>query len=110
MVWIDQTQFICQLAESLLKDQEISCYTLNKCEDFGYLLKDLKPEILICDLNTIKDHIKVFKAEVKDYSGIILATSSLFEYESFKDFTFSGLIEKPLEVEHLTKKILGFVK
>lgn len=110
VIWIDQTKFICKLVEDLLKERGVACHTLESLSDFSYLLTDLRPELLICDLKTINQDLGQFKNQVKDYNGKVVTTASLADYERFNDFKFFGLIEKPLDVEKLYDQILDFSK
>lgn len=110
VVWIEQTQFICLLVEGIFKEQNVACYTLSDCKDFSYLLNDLAPEVLVCDIKTINNDLVSFKKQVGDYQGHIIATGSRSDFENFKDFPFSGLIEKPLNVETLFDNVVKFVK
>lgn len=110
VIWIDQTKFICKLAEGLLAEHGVSCYTLDRADDFSYIISDLEPDLIICDLKTVSVNLDKFKEQVSDFEGKILTTATIADYEQFKDFPFAGCIEKPIEVEKLFNLVSEFVK
>jgi len=60
IIYINKTKFTCGFVENLCKEQNVSCYTLQDCNDFSYLIDDLKPEAVIIDGQTYQESEDTF--------------------------------------------------
>ncbi len=60
ILWIDQNNFATELLEKIFKKKSIPFYSLNHLNDFGYLVDDLRPELIVLDGETFANNTDTF--------------------------------------------------
>ena len=63
---IDQNAMVRDYLEQYLPSQGFKVYSLNSVEDADYLIKDLKPELLLFDVETV--NVPSFLKEMPNYT------------------------------------------
>ncbi len=61
ILWIDQNTFASSLIEKVFKKKGLEFYTLPHARDFLYLVDDLKPELIVLDVQTLKVDEEAFR-------------------------------------------------
>ncbi len=65
IIYINKIKFTCGFIENLCKKRGVSCYTLQDCCDFAYLIDDLKPDAVLIDGPTYDEEKEAFWTCVK---------------------------------------------
>ncbi|MBA2404335.1 MAG: hypothetical protein H0V66_06155 [Bdellovibrionales bacterium] len=99
ILWIDHNTFATSLIEKVFKKKALPFYSLNKLDDFAYLIEDLNPALIILDGETFKANADIF---LKQYNGSEKMQALPFILlEAEGDFGFIkniiGELKKPLE-------------
>jgi len=61
VLWIDKNKFLTDIVEKVFKSKALPIHTLNRAEDFLYLVEDLKIEIIVLDAQTVLDNGAEFR-------------------------------------------------
>jgi DNA-binding NtrC family response regulator len=112
LFFIESEIFLRQTIEKTLGAKGWQVYSSEGLEDCLYLLKDLKPELLLLDLKSLDQQEASFFKHIKDTQipVISMGFETDKERESHFDCSFSGFIEKPLSPTDLESQLLLFLK
>lgn len=104
--YVEKVQFLRSMMEVALKARGAEIYTIDTIVNNLYLLEDLKPDLIIFDLQTVGDSL----GEVISNKGsaILVATGSP-EEEIKVAGKVNHFIAKPIEARNLGKRILSFL-
>ena len=58
--WIDKNAYSTAFVEKVFKKKNLEFYSLLNVSDFGYLIDDLKPAVIVMDEQTALDQIDLF--------------------------------------------------
>jgi hypothetical protein len=96
--WIDKNAFSTAFVEKVFKKQNLEFYSLLNVSDFGYLIDDLKPAVIVLDEQTALDQIDLFN---KQFSASETMQKTPFilidERGQLKDLRKVGNIERPID-------------
>lgn len=99
--WIDENTFATSLIERALKGQGLDFYSIKDGKDFSYLIKDLKPQIVVVDSVTILKDIDVFKKQFEETQSFLGAKLVVLDFST--ELNFLGD-----KVSHLSRPIDPF--
>lgn len=66
ILWIDQNTFASNLLEKVFKKKDLPFYTVNSGKDFSYLVLDLKPVMIVLDVETAENSLLELKKQVEE--------------------------------------------
>lgn len=66
ILWIDQNTFAASLLEKVFKKKDLPFYTMNSAKDFSYLVIDLKPTMIVLDVETAQSSIVELRKQVAE--------------------------------------------
>lgn len=112
--FIEGEKFLRDMLELIFKDRGLSIYTIESAADCVYLIDDLKPDLIVADLNTLIPNITPFFSALdeKGLSIPILALGHASTWDELKEFQsrFVGFEHKPLSptgvIERFSKHCL----
>lgn len=65
VLWIDKNTFATELLERVFKKKNLPIYTVASAEDFSYLVDDLRPELIVLDVQTALDSKEAFLKQLE---------------------------------------------
>lgn len=104
--YLDREDFIKMTVEKVLKRAQIECFTTSECDDADYLIKDLKPDLVLFDLSfCYPEHKSLIETLMKDSEipfGTLAFEKDLGELEQkwLHDSKIPFLL-KPLKIESM---------
>lgn len=107
--WIDENTFATSLAEKALKSQGVDFYTISSAKDFAYLIKDMKPQIVVIESGTILKDLDLFKAQYEStesfYGAKLVMIGTAGELEFLGDVATLDLPFNPFRLKDFFSKI-----
>ena len=104
VLYIEKEKFLRQLLEGVFKAKNAKIHTEDGIQDKFYLIEDLKPSIIIVDLETVNEN------EIQtlySYQSIKLIATAKNEYPHIDMTKFSKIIKKPLVVATIFEQIFS---
>lgn len=109
IVFIYRDEFVCRLMLKMTADAGINCYTLSDVnENFGYVLDDLSPELVVIDQVSLENHTALIEESLKA-SQAQFKTVLLKKSES-ETTGFDFQMNLPIKVETFIDEISSLVK
>ncbi|MBC7537917.1 MAG: hypothetical protein H7281_03800 [Bacteriovorax sp.] len=104
--YIEKVEFLRSMMEFALKARGAEIYTVASIENNFYLLDDLLPDLIIFDVDTSLNHIKV----LSEYSAkAVLVAVGSEESKSLVEGLVKNYITKPLEAKNIADRILSLL-
>ena len=107
VLWIDQNELATGLFEKVFKDKGEKFYTLNSVLDFGYLISDLDPLVIVVDAATALKDLGAFKRQYDETQGFfgkkVIIVDPLPGLEFVQNL--SGTINRPINPFELPEKL-----
>lgn len=102
IILVEDTKFSAKLLNSIMLDNAVSCYNLEQIEDFTYLIDDLRPQIILTNIETVQNEWDLYwrsieSSSFKDVKIILYGDKDQLENCLYKN-RFDQLIDKPLDI------------
>lgn len=104
--YIEKEKFLRSMMELALRAKKAEVYTVETLSDNFYLIDDLKPDLVIFDLETAGEHLPALYEYSK--STKLIATGAVGSENSL-DPRVSGFIPKPLVAHNLAERVLSLI-
>ncbi|MBF0206645.1 MAG: hypothetical protein HQK53_07125 [Oligoflexia bacterium] len=104
---IDKIKFRCSMMELVLKSQGMEVFSVNSADDSLYLIKDLRPDLLILDGETISSTNDTTFLDCFRQSEEISSTPALVIGNDF-DISlpnFKGFVHNPVSAVAIIQKV-----
>ncbi len=104
--YIERNPFLRSMMEFAIKATGAEIYTTESITAYFYLLDDLRPDLILFDVQSVGDSLELLKA----YSPhtIMVATGQL-EDQAFVHGLVTKFIVKPIEARNLAESILSLL-
>ncbi len=104
--YVEKVQFLRSMMEVALKALGAEIYTIDTMVNNFYLLDDLKPDLIIFDLQTVGDSLD----QVISYKEkAILVAIGTPEEVSKLEGRVNHFLSKPIEARNLGRRVLSFL-
>jgi response regulator RpfG family c-di-GMP phosphodiesterase len=106
--WISPDQFVLKMVEKLFKGHGDAIYTSPEYLGIDYLLQDIKPDLLIFDLDAVNQDYQAFSQQLTEHKQQLfkVAYANKQTWEQFADKQqINAFISKPLEVNSLYQQL-----
>lgn len=70
VLWIDENTFSTNLVEKVFKKRGLPFYGLDSVNDFGYLVADLRPEVIVLEVGTALANLEALKKQYEEFKEI----------------------------------------
>lgn len=107
--WLDRSPLTVPLLQTIFEKENINVYFQNEADDIVYLIKDLEPQIIVIDWDSLADKKDIFKQQYLEefflqQSQYVLLTSS-HDYSEFDYIKkIKEVIKKPFDPFSLPQK------
>lgn len=108
--YIEKEKFLRSMMELALRAKKAEVYTVETLADNFYLIEDLKPELIIFDLDTLTNDGPEVMEKLFSYANqakIIMTGAPGSENSMNKNV--SGFIPKPIVAHNLAEKVLSLI-
>ncbi len=104
--YVEKEKFLRSMMELALRAKKAEVYTVESLSENFYLIDDLKPDLVIFDLdNSPADLEKLY-----EYSGKVkLVATGAPGSENSLDKRVSGFIPKPIVAHNLAERVLALI-
>lgn len=104
--YIEKVDFLRSMMEFALRAHGAEIYTVDTIENNFYLLEDLAPEIIIFDVETVRNHLP----ELSAYSSkaILVAVGNESDKLLVQNLV-KNYLTKPLEARNIASRILSLL-
>ncbi len=111
VLWIDENTFATGLIEKVFNKRDLKIYTISNVSDFGYLIEDLRPEVIVLDSKTGLKDVEALKRQYEETKQFLDIPVILIDPTSELDFIQKKLGEldrtiDPFKIPDLLKEIL----
>jgi DNA-binding NtrC family response regulator len=111
VLWIDENTFATGLIEKVFNKRDLKFYTISNVSDFGYLVEDLRPEVIVLDSKTGLKDLEALKRQYKETKQFLDIPVILIDPSPELDFIQKrvGEIQRaidPFKTPELLEKIL----
>jgi two-component SAPR family response regulator len=99
ILWIDHNTFATSLLEKVFKKQSLPFYTVNQVDDFSFLVEDLKPALIVLNVETFLQNTDSFlkqyhaSVSIQDTPFVVIGAHESLSFIKNK----IGELHKPLE-------------
>ena len=108
--YIEKEKFLRSMLELALRAKKAEVYTVETLSENFYLLDDLKPDLVIFDLETVLEAGAPALEELYSYADRTkLVMTGTPGSENSQDKRVSGFIPKPIVAHNLAERILSLV-
>jgi len=104
--YIEKEKFLRSMFEVALKAKGAEIYTVDALKDNFYLIDDLKPQLIIFDINQSPDDLEQL---YQYHQKIKLVASGHEGSENNLDPRVKGFMPKPIVAHNLAEKILSLI-
>lgn len=101
ILYINKTKFVCDTVEKICKTASIDCYTLEDCNDFAYLINDLRPLAVIIEDETYNLNRDAFWSQFEESE---LKPVSVIMGEDIEQ-KFDLIMDLPLDMQTFTTEL-----
>ena len=108
--YIEKEKFLRSMMELALRAKKAEVYTIGTLEENFYLLDDLKPDLIIFDLDTCLEAGSEALDKLLSYSKqakLVMTGPQSSEHSMPKNV--SGFISKPIVAHNLAERVLALV-
>lgn len=111
VLWIDQNSFATTLIEKVFKKKSLPFYTLNRVDDFAYLIDDLNPALIVLDAETYLANSPVFLKQYENSPKMQSLPFIILEAKGDLSFIKNkiGELKKPIEPFELPELLAKMV-
>lgn len=111
VLWIDENTFASDLIEKVFNKRDLKIYTISNVSDFGYLIEDLRPEVIVLDSKTGLKDLKALKRQYEETKHFLDTPVIMIDPNSELDFIQKRVGElnrslDPFKIPELLKEIL----
>ncbi|MFA6236542.1 MAG: hypothetical protein WC635_04365 [Bacteriovorax sp.] len=104
--YVEKAEFLRSMMEFALKARGAEIYTLDTLENNFYLLDDLRPQLILFDVETCRDHLQ----RLSDYSpNVVMVGVGNEENKKEVEGMVNNFILKPFEARNLAANILALL-
>lgn len=108
--YIEKEKFLRSMMELALRAKKAEVYTVETLTDNFYLLDDLKPELIVFDLDTCLAAGPDAMEKLYSYAGSAkLIQTGAPEQENSLNAAVSGFISKPIVAHNLAERVLALI-
>lgn len=108
--YIEKEKFLRSMLELALRAKKAEVYTVETLTENFYLLDDLKPDLIIFDLETVLASGPAVLEELYAYADRTkLVMTGTPASENTRDKRVSGFISKPIVAHNLAERVLSLV-
>lgn len=104
VLYIEKEKFLRQTFELLFKKNGVSLYTTDNIEENYYLINDLRPNIIIFDIDSVNQDGQL---KLLSLSEIKLVGTGKNEPTHFNKAQLHLFLLKPIEIQGLFSKIIN---
>jgi DNA-binding NtrC family response regulator len=103
VLWIDQNTFATGLLEKIFKKKNMAFYTIPSAQDFVYLVEDLRPSVIVLDVQTALESLDALKAQYHDSESLKALPFVFIDNVNELDFIQNkkGQITRPFDPFHI---------
>ena len=106
--YIEKAEFLRSMLEFALKAKGAEIYTIASLKDHQYLLEDLKPDLIIFDIDTCIDELQDVYKYQKQHKVVLVASGPENRCSEYSQTT-GGYLTKPIVAKDLANRILSFI-
>jgi DNA-binding NtrC family response regulator len=112
VLWIDENTFATGLIEKVFKKKDLKIYTVSNVSDFGYLISDLCPSVIVLDGKTGMKDISALKSQYESTQKFQKTPVVLIDAEEDLNFIESvvGELKRPLDPFKIPQEVEKFLK
>ena len=103
--YIEKEKFLRTMIEAALKLKNHNVYTIDTIVDNYYLIDDLKPQVIIFDIDTMGAELHNFIKYVKE--ATLVATGTKNQRELVQGYVHD-FIEKPILASKLANRLVSY--
>lgn len=111
VLWIDENTFATSLIEKAFKKQELQFYALAGCKDFGFLIADLDPRVVVIDARTALNELEAFQKQYQETNFFqnkpVILVDPVPGLEFIKNV--AGTISRPIDPFTIHEKIAALL-
>ena len=107
VIFVEKTKFIYKLVSSVLKTKQIGCYVVDNEEDFTFQIEDLRPEVIVVNLQSVDfDWVKrnIEAAKYKNFITVAIGKSEIEDDKVKNDF-FDHFVKLPIQPYDLARQL-----
>lgn len=111
VLWIDQNTFATTLLEKVFKKRDLNFYTIKNATDFVYLVEDLRPSVLVLDVETALADVEKLRTQYQASVALrelpVIYVGGRVELDFIQDIR--GVITRPFDpfkIPEMIKNIL----
>ncbi len=104
--YIEKEKFLRSMMELALRAKKAEVYTVETLSENFYLIDDLKPDLIIFDLNNDPSDLEKLYEYSKEAK---LVATGVVGSENSLDKRVSGFLPKPLVAHNLAERILSLI-
>lgn len=107
VLWIDENTFATGLVEKVFKKKDLKIYTVSNVTDFGYLISDLAPSVIVLDGKTGMKDIAALKSQYEHTQKFQNTPVIFIDREEGLDFIEGvvGELKRPLDPFRIPQEI-----
>ena len=106
--YIEKAEFLRQMLEFALKARGAEIYTIESLKGHQYLLEDLKPDLIIFDIETCIDELQDLYNYQNQHKVVLVASGPENQSHEYSQKT-QGYLTKPIIAKDLANRILSFI-
>lgn len=108
--YIEKEKFLRSMFELALRAKKAEVYTVETLEDNFYLIDDLKPEVIIFDLESCQSAGTEAMEKLLSYSKTShLVQTGIAGSENTMDKRVKSFLEKPIVAHNLAERVLSLI-
>lgn len=104
--WIDKNAYSTAFVEKVFKKKNLEFYSLLDVSDFGYLIDDLKPAVIVLDEQTALDQREAFQRQF-EASEVMQKTPFIIidELGQLQGLRKAGNLKRPIDPFEMPKVV-----
>lgn len=114
VILIEKTKLVSKLLSTVLESNGAKCYVLNELEDFSYLVDDLRPQILLVEVSTLRDDLELFwkaidNSAFKSFKLVLFGKKD--DVDSITNIErFDSKLYKPIDISNIYEQLSSLVE